>query len=185
MQDDSGEPQVVAPPADASPGGPPAPFLVDGLEFAVDKPYEADQLRILSVQRRDAEPIAEAVRRSRERFAEFLTKHDAGEGVAVQYVNVVVVPAHVICNRLLYENDQAYDGCEKKESHYRAHERTLYLADNERMLGLNLPGEIALQMCLIADSVACEEAFQDFERELYAEQKAPKPGPKREKKRRR
>ncbi len=177
--------QAAASPTDAAPAGPPAPFLIHGLEFAVDKPYEADQLRILSVQRRDAEPIAEAVRQSRERFTEFLAQREADQGVTVQYVNVVVVPGHIICNRLLYESDQAYDGCERRESHYRAHERTLYLADNDRMLGLNLPSEIALQMCLIADSVPCEEAFQEFERRLYAEQKTKTKGGKREKKRRR
>jgi serine/threonine-protein kinase len=165
--DESSATPVAAPP-DAGPSGPPQPFVVDGITVAIDQPYEAANLRVLSVQKRDPEPIAEAVRQARERFLAFLEERDAAEGVSVQYVNVVVVPAHVFCDRRLYENDQAYEGCEKNESLYRAHERTLYLADNERMLDVNLPSEIALQMCVDAgDNTPFAAVFGEFERQLY------------------
>jgi serine/threonine protein kinase len=158
----------------AVPAGPPEPFLVDGMHVVVDQPYEADKMRILSVTERDPEPVAEAVRASREQFLALLQKQGGGEGVVAQYVNVVVVPDTIICDRRLYESAESYDGCEKRESHYRAHERTLYVADNDRLLQVNLPSEVALQMCLDSASADCAEAFKEFERELLARRKKPK-----------
>lgn len=162
--------------ADAAPAGPPAPYRVPGLVFAVDQPYEADRMRVLSVRRRDPEPIAEAVRVARERFLSFLRERGADAGVAPGFVNVVVVPSHVICDRRLYESDAAFDGCEKRASHYRAHERTLYVAEGDRMLDLHLPSEIALQMCLDAgEGAPCVDELPAYERYLYAGARDEKP----------
>jgi tRNA A-37 threonylcarbamoyl transferase component Bud32 len=156
----------VAVTADAAVVHPPPPFLLDGMKIAVDERYQADQLRVMSVNAADPQPVADAVRAARSRFLAFLDRRGAAQGVSVRSLTVVIVPEHVICDRQLYETAQAYTGCENRESHYRVRERTLYIVDSPRLLSVNLPSEIALQMCVDADSEACAAAFSEFEREL-------------------
>ncbi len=152
-------------PLDATePTGPPAPYVFEGVVATSEQTYNADQLRVLTVGDRSPDEVAGAVRDARAAFLEVLGKKGI-DSVEPGYINVVVVPSRLICDRRLYESDAAYAGCERRESHYRVRERTLYVADTEQLLEITIPSEIALQMCLDAEASAqsaCAEAFEQL-----------------------
>jgi tRNA A-37 threonylcarbamoyl transferase component Bud32 len=151
-------------PAAAAPVAPaawPEPHLVPGLEFALDRRFDAERLRVLSVAPRDAEEVRDLALRAQRDFMASLSAHGVSGPVVAQPLTIVVVPQARMCDRRVYERGQAPPGCESLPSWYRPLEKTLYLTD-EPGFAPRLAFAVAVGMCLHSRADGCEKATVDF-----------------------
>jgi tRNA A-37 threonylcarbamoyl transferase component Bud32 len=155
-RDRDGRP-AQAPPERARPD----PYLMPGLEFAVDRRFDADRLRVLSVAPRDAEEVRRVAVRAQRDFAASLRARGVSAHVEAQPLTIVMVPQARMCDGRVYERGQAPADCESRTFWYRPLDRTLYLAD-EPGFAPHLAFAVAGGMCLHSRAEGCEQATVDF-----------------------
>ena len=132
----------------------PDPFVLTDVVYAVDKTYAEDRLRVMSVKKRDPEQIRRAYKSGHERFVAFLRERGLLTGTATpQPLTVVVVESKVLCQARLYKEPEKMDAkappdCETKESFYRPRQKTLFVADDDKRLAVNVAFNVAAALCL-------------------------------------
>ncbi len=156
-QNETSQPAVGQPPDEpVRPRAPrwPAPFVLTGVAYKVDKVYEEDRLRVLSVDKRDPDQVRRAYKSGHERFVAFLRERGLLTGTATpQPLTVVVVDSEVLCQARLYKEPEKMDAkappdCESKETFYRPREKTLFVAADDKRLAVNVAYNVAAALCL-------------------------------------
>jgi predicted Ser/Thr protein kinase len=144
----------------AAGGGWPEPHRLAGMDLAVDRRFDADRLRVLSVEERDLDRVRASVARARRDFAAFAAAR--GLTVAAQPLNVVIVPDSAMCDGGMYESGVAPAGCETADLWYRPAERTLFLPEAEIAFEARLAYSLAVSMCLHSDAAGCDAVAAQF-----------------------
>jgi len=152
-------PAAIAAPADRTW---PEPHIIPGLEAAVDRRFDGDQLRVMSVSRRDPAQVRELVLRARRDFAASLPGQGVSGRVDAQPLTTVIVPQSLMCDERIYERGEAPPDCETLTYWYRPREKTLYLVDDEPGFAPRLAFAVAVGMCLHGRAAGCDAAAVRF-----------------------
>jgi serine/threonine protein kinase len=171
----------------------PDPFVLTGVTYSVDKTYNEDRLRVMSVKKRDPEQIRRAYKSGHERFVAFLRERGLLTGTATpQPLTVVAVDSEVLCQARLYKEPEKMDAkappdCESKETFYRPREKTLFVADDDKRLAVNVAYNVAAALCLHTTprlDGCTRDLLMEFDKRLLASPPAGAPTEKKPNRRR-
>lgn len=159
---DAGARAVVQ--ADATPRWP-NPFLIPDLRLASDRRFGPQELRIVTTGGSiDPEKVKTEINSARESFIAFLRGSGVEAEISWEPMNVVVVPAHVLCDPRLYEEGEPPPDCADQHSYYRPKEKTLYVVEDDSRRLRSLPYDVGVALCLhrIKSIPDCERALTEF-----------------------
>ncbi|MBT8494801.1 MAG: serine/threonine protein kinase [Deltaproteobacteria bacterium] len=144
---DAGQTQAAAA-ADAAPRWPEA-HLWKELKVTEDRRYQDAELRIVtSGPGIDPDKVKTEIGAARQKFIDFLRGSGIDSEIAMDPLNVVLVPAHVLCDPRVYEDRKAPDDCADQPSYYRPTDKTLFLVEDEARRVRSLPADVAMVLCL-------------------------------------
>ncbi len=135
-------------------------FVLPGTKFAVDQSFEAERLRLLSVEEVSAPEVVAMISRSRENFATLSKELGWPEAEIAPPLSLVLIPQSVLCNPRLYEKGGAPENCQEREAWLRPREQTLYLVPRggEQMQD-QLDYWVAMSSCIAGTVVNCTDVL--------------------------
>lgn len=142
----------------------PAPKLIAGLTYAVDRTVTDPPVHILSVEADKDHEIAAAYAQAAGSFVAFLADRGLAKGdLALPPLTLIVVPRRVLCDRRIYERQSDWDRCADHDFWYRPLESTLFVARDGDWAD-NLGYAAALHICLQSTIPGCDDALAERSR---------------------